>query len=57
MDWGAPLVPTNQLTSEVLVGWAPGCSNESHSGICHDPDAIQRDDARQDTRAVVTWSS
>lgn len=39
MDWGAPLVPTNQLTREVLVGWAPGCSNESHSGICHDPDS------------------
>ncbi|NLE56866.1 MAG: hypothetical protein GX616_00785, partial [Planctomycetes bacterium] len=37
-DWGAPLVPAEQLTSQVLVGWAPGCSNESHSGICHDPD-------------------
>jgi protocatechuate 3,4-dioxygenase beta subunit len=39
MDWGAPLVPTSQLTSEVLVGLAPGCSNESHSGICRDPDS------------------
>ncbi len=37
MDWGAPLVPTSQLTSEVLVGWAPGCSNESPDGICRDP--------------------
>ena len=37
-DWGAPLVPSSQLSSEVLVGFAPGCSNESYSGICHDLD-------------------
>lgn len=39
MDWGSPLVPAHDLTSQVLVGLAPGCSNESHSGICHDPDS------------------
>lgn len=37
-DWGTPLFPANQLTSEVLVGWAPGCSNESLLGICDDAD-------------------
>ncbi len=50
MDWGAPLVPANQLTSEVLVGWAPGCSNESPDGICYDPD---RDVTNAGSRNVV----
>lgn len=38
-DWGAPLIPADQLTDEVVVGYAAGCSNESYSGICHDPDS------------------
>jgi uncharacterized repeat protein (TIGR01451 family) len=35
-DWGNPLFPTEQLTPEALVGWAPGCTNESELGICKD---------------------
>jgi protocatechuate 3,4-dioxygenase beta subunit len=36
-DWGFPLIATNDLTDQVVVGWAPGCSNESPDGICYDP--------------------
>ena len=37
-DWGNPIFPSDQLTDQVLVGWAPGCSNESLDGICEDTD-------------------
>ncbi|MFN2304786.1 MAG: SdrD B-like domain-containing protein, partial [Anaerolineales bacterium] len=36
-DWGNPIFPANQLTDQVLVGWAQGCTNESLDGICEDP--------------------
>ncbi|MFI0606907.1 MAG: SdrD B-like domain-containing protein, partial [Anaerolineae bacterium] len=56
-DWGAPLVPADQLTDEVLVGYAPGCSNESFSGICHDPDSTANgstpDVTAENSRSVV----
>lgn len=56
-DWGAPLVPANQLTEEVVVGFAPGCSNESFSGICHDPDSTvdgsTPDQTSENSRSVI----
>ncbi len=45
-DWGAPLFPTDQLTPEVLVGWAPGCTNESYQGVCLDASSTSRTDSR-----------
>jgi uncharacterized repeat protein (TIGR01451 family) len=38
MDWDTPLFPSNKLTPDLLVGWAPGCTDESHLGVCRDPD-------------------
>ncbi len=38
-DWGYPLIPADQLTSQYLVGWAPGCTGDPISpGLCQDPD-------------------
>ena len=31
-DWGNELYPLDQLSPEILVGWAPGCSNEHPAG-------------------------
>lgn len=41
-DWGNPLFPVDQLTDQALVGWAPGCSNESSLGICDDADIANK---------------
>ena len=49
-DWGNPLFPASTLTPEVLVGWAPGCTNESPLGICRDADGAP---AYQYSRNVV----
>jgi len=38
MDWDTPLFATNQLTPDLLIGWAPGCTDESHLGVCRDAD-------------------
>ncbi len=38
MDWDTPLFPVNQLTPDLLIGWAPGCTDESHLGVCRDAD-------------------
>ena len=38
MDWDTPLFPVSQLTPDLLVGWAPGCTDESHLGVCRDAD-------------------
>ncbi len=36
-DWGAPLLPVSTLTTSVLVGGAPGCTNDPASpAICSD---------------------
>jgi uncharacterized repeat protein (TIGR01451 family) len=45
-DWGSPLFPADQLTPEVLVGWAPGCTDESYQGVCLDADNTGRTDSR-----------
>ena len=38
-DWGYPLIPADRLSTQVLVGWAPGCTNSASSpSICEDPD-------------------
>ncbi|MBV6395470.1 MAG: hypothetical protein HFACDABA_01046 [Anaerolineales bacterium] len=37
-DWDSSLFPTSQLSTRFLVGWAPGCTDESHLGVCRDPD-------------------
>ena len=37
-DWDTSLFPAEQLSAEILVGWAPGCTNESHLGTCRDAD-------------------
>ena len=37
-DWDTSLFPSEQLSAEILVGWAPGCTNESHLGMCRDAD-------------------
>jgi hypothetical protein len=37
-DWGGTLFPVSKLTSSALVGWAPGCTNESAAGICREED-------------------
>ena len=29
MDWGFPLVPVPRLTTQYLVGWAPGCTTSN----------------------------
>jgi uncharacterized repeat protein (TIGR01451 family) len=31
-DWGFPLVPRNQLSSQVLIGWGYGCTGNSCGG-------------------------
>jgi len=31
-DWGFPLVPVNQLSSQVLIGWGYGCTGSVCSG-------------------------
>ena len=31
-DWGHPLQPANQLTSQVLIGWGYGCTNNDCQG-------------------------
>ena len=31
-DWGFPLVPRDQLTSQVLIGWGFGCTNNNCKG-------------------------
>jgi len=51
-DWGNPLFPLENLTPEVLVGWAPGCSNESLLGICEDADITTNNFSRS-----VVWVS
>lgn len=28
-DWGFPVMPTNQLTPQVLIGWGYGCTNNN----------------------------
>lgn len=38
MDWDTSLFPTSLLTPDLLVGWAPGCTDESHLGVCRDLD-------------------
>jgi len=35
-DWGHELYPVDQLSPELLIGWAPGCSDESYQGVCLD---------------------
>lgn len=37
-DWGTELYPLDQLSPELLVGWAPGCTNESDIGMCREQD-------------------
>ncbi len=38
-DWGNPLFPADQLTTQVLVPFAAGCSGESFLGVCRDADS------------------
>lgn len=57
-DWGNPLFPADQLTDQVLVGWAPGCSSESFLGVCRDSDSQSPYDTRDITTEVsrsVVW--
>ena len=52
-DWGTPLFPANQLTAQVLVPFAQGCSGESFLGVCRDADSR----SPYDTRDVTTDGS
>ncbi len=52
-DWGNPLFPAGQLTSQVLVPFASGCSAASFLGVCHDSDS----QTPYDTRDVTTDGS
>lgn len=38
MDWDTPLFSASQLTPDLLVGWSPGCTDQSHLGVCRDVD-------------------
>lgn len=31
-DWGYPVIPVDMLTSQVLVGWGYGCTNNNCEG-------------------------
>ncbi|MDX9955048.1 MAG: hypothetical protein RBT75_13170 [Anaerolineae bacterium] len=35
-DWGYSLLPSEQLSDEVLVGWAPGCTTVTGANECFD---------------------
>lgn len=35
-DWGYSLLPSEQLSDQVLVGWAPGCTTVTGAGECFD---------------------
>ncbi len=49
-DWGTELYPIDQLSPEILVGWAPGCTNESDIGMCREEDGSP---ANRYSRSVV----
>ncbi len=49
-DWGNELYPANQLSPELLIGWTPGCSNESYRGVCLDSTNTGRTTSR-----TVVW--
>jgi len=35
-DWGFSLLPSDQLSDQILVGWAPGCATVNGAGECFD---------------------
>ncbi len=49
-DWGNELYPVDQLSPEILVGWAPGCTDTSYEGVCLDATNTARTDSR-----TVLW--
>jgi len=56
MDWDTPLFATNQLTPDLLIGWAPGCTDESHLGVCRDADGSPNLDNSR-SRSVIWMTS
>ncbi len=49
-DWGNELYPVDQLSPEILIGWAPGCTDESFEGVCLDANNTARSGSR-----TVVW--
>ncbi len=49
-DWGHELYPVKQLSPEVLVGWTPGCTDESYQGVC-----LDATDTSRTTSRTVVW--